>query len=353
MMRHQRHRSHAGLHIDHRTNLGLGGCFRPSAFTLVELLVVIAIIGILIALLLPAVQAAREAARRSQCENNLKQIGLALLNHESARKRFPPGRSGCAGVVSNPCPCKNDNLYRHGASAFVMILPYIEGQDLYNLAHFERGETLYQHSAGGLFNWYVSPLWYEADPDLKQLALTRPSFIVCPSSKSEPTCTKCAAAGWDLVEGTAGVGTYGVCHGKYNPGGSGSTGGQGASVLCGINDWSGLFVYARRKARREITDGLSKTFAVGEIKDPDSTDGYALWAYAARYETMRTTYNSLNELTGGGVTLNNSWGKENGAFGSDHPGGAQFVFVDGHVEFVSENVDSAAYNARATIAGND
>jgi prepilin-type N-terminal cleavage/methylation domain-containing protein/prepilin-type processing-associated H-X9-DG protein len=326
---------------------------RHTGFTLVELLVVIAIIGILITLLLPAVQAAREAARRTQCENNLKQMGLAILNHESARKVFPPGRSGCSGTVASPCPCKNDNAYRHAASGFVMMLPYMEGQDIYTLAHFDRGEQVYQHSSGGLFNWYVNPLWYVADPDLKQLALLRPSVFVCPSSTSEPTCTKCAAAGWDLVEGTAGVGTYGLCQGKYNPAGSGSTGGQGSAVLCGINDWSGLFVYALRKPRRRITDGLSKSFAVGEIKGPDSTDGYALWAYAARYETLRTTFNSLNELPGQGVTLNNSWGKENGAFGSDHSGGALFLYIDGHVEFVSENIDSKPYNAYATIAGND
>jgi prepilin-type processing-associated H-X9-DG protein len=98
---------------------------------------------------------------------------------------------------------------------------------------------------------------------------------------------------------------------------------------------------------------LSKTFAVGEIKGPDSTDGNALWAYAARYETMRTTFAPLNTLPGDPPYLENSWGNENGAFGSDHPGGAQFLFVDGHVEYVSETIDSVRYNAYATISGQD
>jgi prepilin-type processing-associated H-X9-DG protein len=69
---------------------------------------------------------------------------------------------------------------------------------------------------------------------------------------------------------------------------------------------------------------------------------------------MRTTFNSINELPGQGVSVQtNSWGNENGAFGSDHPGGAQFVFIDGHVEFIEENIDASVYNAMATISGND
>ena len=93
-------------------------------FTLVELLVVIAIIGILIALLLPAVQAAREAARRSSCTNNLKQLALAMHNHESTYKEYPAGREGCDGA----CNPKNGP----GTSGFVYILPYIEQQNLYD-----------------------------------------------------------------------------------------------------------------------------------------------------------------------------------------------------------------------------
>jgi prepilin-type N-terminal cleavage/methylation domain-containing protein len=106
-----------------------------KAFTLVELLVVIAIIGILIALLLPAVQAAREAARRSSCTNNLKQIGLAMLNYESARKRFPPGRLSCEG--GSPCGALPADRRRNSSSALVMILPFIEHQPLYDQCRYD------------------------------------------------------------------------------------------------------------------------------------------------------------------------------------------------------------------------
>ena len=102
------------------------------AFTLVELLVVIAIIGILIALLLPAVQAAREAARRSQCTNNLKQLGLALQNYHNVNKKFPPGRYGCDGYRGAECAIANTQLqYYCNMSGFVLLLPFLEEQVLY------------------------------------------------------------------------------------------------------------------------------------------------------------------------------------------------------------------------------
>ena len=97
-------------------------------FTLVELLVVITIIGILMSMLLPAVQAAREAARRSQCQNNLKQIGLAILNFESAQKRLPTGGEG---TFHNDGQCDSDDVFCQ-QSLMTVLLPYIEHQDIYN-----------------------------------------------------------------------------------------------------------------------------------------------------------------------------------------------------------------------------
>src|SRR5689334_12106008 len=111
---------------------------RPRGFTLVELLVVIAIIGILVALLLPAIQAAREAARRIQCTNKLKQIGLAFLNYESAKKQLPlaytPNYNG--QIFLGPCPGNpvNGNASNGKPNHFVLtfILPYLEEQALYD-----------------------------------------------------------------------------------------------------------------------------------------------------------------------------------------------------------------------------
>ena len=108
-----------GVHLAH-------GQLRP-AFTLVELLVVIAIIGVLVALLLPAIQAAREAARRTQCVNNLKQIGIGMLNFEKARKSFPPGEFKPAGVNTNG-----------GLAWSAWFLPYIEENNLYNLLDLKK-----------------------------------------------------------------------------------------------------------------------------------------------------------------------------------------------------------------------
>ncbi len=130
---------------------------RQRGFTLVELLVVIAIIGILVGLLLPAVQSAREAARRMQCSNNLKQIGLATLNYESAHKKFPPGRMEpdyiVGGVVQASYTTYPTTLPAGAWTGFrsvhTFILPFMEQNNIYNMIDFSRPTSVRMTTGGG------------------------------------------------------------------------------------------------------------------------------------------------------------------------------------------------------------
>lgn len=317
---------------------------RVRAFTLVELLVVIAIIGVLVALLLPAVQAAREAARRAQCANNLKQIGLAMHNHLVARGVFPAGRSGHEGnsAADVPCLIGSSAVEKHAASGFVLLLPYIEGEATYKLVRFD---------LGGIFNYY-SPYvgtWYNGER--MQLVQLRPSVFVCPSSTADPNCNQCfKKAGWSQFDWESGTGTYALCQGTYGPR-MFQTGQSDIGTISSCGN-TGMFVYGRQRRPSKITDGLSNTFAGGELRAPDTLDGFSLWAYGSRYESsLRVTTNLLNEKPGKGQVRVEPWGsRNNGAFGSEHPNGANFLFGDGHVTFVNDDIDYGAYQDFATIA---
>jgi prepilin-type N-terminal cleavage/methylation domain-containing protein/prepilin-type processing-associated H-X9-DG protein len=306
-------------------------------FTLVELLVVIAIIGILVALLLPAVQAAREASRRSSCTNNLKQIGLAILNYESARKKFPPGRHNCDGAYNNRCRvCLDmpDKLRYQGESGFVMMLPYMDGMSQFIAARTE---------ADGI--WYSGPdstagnAWQDA-PRI-QLITSRPSSFVCPSDRSDPFFRD--AAYWGLNNNVKpATGSYALCHGK-----KGAT--NSTDMKCNNN---GMFIYIIPILRKQITDGTARTFAAGEVQASDTNAGENVWSTAGRLvSSLRNTFNPLNKAPGTGAVFDAD--KHNGAFGSDHAGGANFVFADGHATFVSDNIDLPTYQALSTIAEAD
>jgi prepilin-type processing-associated H-X9-DG protein/prepilin-type N-terminal cleavage/methylation domain-containing protein len=326
-----------------------------AGFTLVELLVVIAIIGVLIGLLLPAVQAARESARRMSCTNNLKQIGLSLHNYESTLKTFPPARNSCDGPNDSSCPCKllrDDQL--QGASAFVQLLPYMEDANLMALADLANRGGLWNDSGStaAKYGWI--------DPPRLQLLATRPPFLVCPSNQSEPYAEDpvwfvgAAVGGVDSQTQLA-TGTYAFSYGTLGPGAS-----TPQWSKCGNN---GLFVYVFGRTPQEITDGLSNTFAVGEVVDAHllrmgsnpKANGGSVWTYADRFEhSLRTTQNALNTPAGKGSTLAGSYNPGiNGAFGSDHPGGGNFLFADGHVTFIFDSIDLAVYRGYSTYNGGE
>jgi prepilin-type N-terminal cleavage/methylation domain-containing protein/prepilin-type processing-associated H-X9-DG protein len=325
-------------------NLEIRALKLQRGFTLVELLVVIAIIGVLVALLLPAVQAAREAARRTRCVNNLKQIGLSIENYESSKKKFPLGRYTGDGATTGACaPALSlpDTTKYQATSGFVLLLPYLEEINLYELARLDQ-YGLWNDDGAGAYH----TLWQDAQS--MKVVTTRPSVYVCPSDTSEPGIKDTSYEGNEIDNKTIrpAVGSYALSQGTLGP--TGST----PAIKCGN---TGMFMYAIARRRRQLTDGTSKIFAVGEVVASDTNNGINMWTKASRYQTsLRTTVNPLNTPPGTGSPITTSATySHNGAFGSEHAGGANFVFVDGHVSFVTDNIAMPTYQALSTVNEGD
>lgn len=299
---------------------------RKKGFTLVELLVVIAIIGILIGMLLPAVQSVREAARRSSCQNNLRQLGLAVANFESAHQHLPAGRFGCDDIGQQmeigPCSSATSPEEKNGASGFVLLLPFMEQMNLFDDLSI---------NDGGLWNRDVDDLtWWQDSPRKRAGVMTHLDVLWCPSDDSamesnvyQPICA--ATTSYALSSGSLGPDNL-VYTTKYK------------------ND--GAFVYRVPKKIAEVTDGLSNTFFAGEVLRADLWESSNVWSYAiANSDSLRTTTNPINSVPGSGIVIE----RRNGAFGSNHTGGANFVFGDGHVEYLSDTIDLPIYKALSTI----
>ncbi len=291
---------------------------RP-AFTLVELLVVIAIIGILVSLLLPAIQAAREAARKSTCQNNIRQIGLGTSLYQDANKVYPSGRLGCDNSF-----CNADQTQRNKSpSAFVSILPFIEEKALYDLL------TSSPNSISD-----VSSKWY-TDPQKMPAAQRQISIFSCPTDgvkfsnvyKDSYNIPDMFATGYAFCMGSVGP-TNNYNKHKY--------------------DNNGVFYYWSRTKMRRISDGITKTVFAGEVVDGDLPDSTNLWWYAAgSKDSLRNSGSPVNSYIGQGdiETYSTPPGGNgyNGAFASRHPGGAYFVFGDTHVQYIEETIDFPLY----------
>ncbi|QDT63371.1 DUF1559 domain-containing protein [Calycomorphotria hydatis] len=343
----------------------------PRGFTLIELLVVIGIIAILIALLLPAVQQAREAARRSQCKNNLKQIGLAFHNYHDVHSTLPPGLTPtmAAGYRDNPndprgvCASSGVHDYDTGWTWAAMLYPYLDQANLYEtlgVGQQSTAEMAAQLDRAGneittAFQTQISILQCPSDP--KPLFHKEISIRSSPAGRvdfganafSTPTTKfEIPIVNYVANHSTRGIHPVSITS-AYDPSGN----------LCRIDDYDGVFGIWSRTRFRDITDGTSNTILVGEkaygkvLRPSDQTlsqGGTAHIAGVGRGHIAPTSGISRGGIAMVGINPNadfngnddiNDWEvlQARYMFQSLHTGGVQFLFADGSVHFLSDVID--------------
>lgn len=314
---------------------------RPTAFSLVELLVVIAIVGILTALLLPAVQAAREASRRVRCANNLKQIGLALHGYHAAKGSFPPGNLNYAG---GKCPGMEESGEAYATKYgnwLIALLPHIEQNGIY-----DRYDVRYRNES----------------PENRTVRETIVPAYVCPS---DPGGTALA------VPGSGPAHENGA---RYAPGSYRAMSGRSDD---GLNYLDSEMLYDFKRESRgaihgtfavsawgfavetfdRIRDGTSNTFLVGESTTPGASGFRTFWAYSYAYYSMSAATAQSRTLWGDYDRCVLAGGLDDGpckrGWGSSHANGMNFALCDGSVRFISSGIALEVFGGLATIDGGE
>lgn len=383
------------------------GC-RRSGFTLIEVLVVLAVIGILVALLVPAVQHARESARMTECRNRLHQLGLALHNYESSHNVFPPSFVRQEDGNPPPPPVPFAPLrYRSRWTGFHLLLPYVDYKALFDRYDFNQSWLSSLTDPSDISCWplnqtvvptYICPsAWHE------EMAIGgtsggsgNPDFIITPQGTLQMQGTPGAGAHW-MAGAPA---DYSFCHGadiiRAIPGVAGSCPG---GVLHYWRKWPartrGAFGYNSDCRLRDVTDGGSNTFLLGEkaggllyyqgwnasfprlgVEYPWAMAAVAYFAPTGN-ESIPGSYwiagpfavtqdirlpNCPTDFALGQPYPMNPFPREVPftsderpfySFQSAHSGGAYFLFADGHAQFLSEDIDQNVYEALSTISGRE
>jgi prepilin-type N-terminal cleavage/methylation domain-containing protein len=297
-----------------------------SAFTLVEVLVVIAVIGLLVALMVPAIQQARESARKTACANNLKQIGLGMQAYVLTRQAFPPG------YVSKVAPDHDDD--GPGWAWGATLMPQLEEAPL----HDEIDYTASLRS-----------------PEMKHVVLTSVPLFICPSDDLFERIIDIPSKSSTRIICQMAAGNYVASAGTIRP----------TCKIC-RDSFDGVFGRNRAIKPKELQDGLSKTLAIGErasrwsrpvvwgvLPNSKVIDNQQPGLYAAGPAfVLGTTFNEGFNIETSTEMDHGTMGTFAESFGSQHPGGAFFLFCDAGVRFVWDDADPSILNALSTRDGN-